>query len=393
MSITLRPYIKDKTRYHVDMQIEHPTTQLPLRKRIAAPAGLDERQAQRWGEKELEKWVKLLALPNPSQEEPRTPEPVDTSPLPSRQQGELTLERFYTERFEPTHIRLQRPSTRTSWDCHWRHNLQPVLGSWPLGAIDLEALDRLKAELAARLDASTINLALGKLGKMLRWALQRKLISGMPLIERIKVDKEPRPHYDEDQIEVLRKALSRLPPEDVIVFILGFECGLRTGEVAALRWIDVNLKKGMITVAKTFWRGHEGPAKGTIGSVGITRLLADALARVERRGVRVLYRRSHHTKGEWSEHTEHSIQAALHRLQRLVGFDETGLHLLRHSGITYLADRGEDIYTVQAFARHARLQTTEGYIHQSKQKLASKAARAFDGNNLATAGNKPEFAG
>jgi hypothetical protein len=69
MSITLRPYIKDKTRYHVDMQVEHPITQAPLRKRIAAPAGLDERQAHRWGEKELEKWFKSLALPNPSQED------------------------------------------------------------------------------------------------------------------------------------------------------------------------------------------------------------------------------------------------------------------------------------------------------------------------------------
>ena len=55
MSITLRPYTRDKTRYHVDMQIEHSINQTPLRKRVAAPAGLDERQAHRWGEKELEK--------------------------------------------------------------------------------------------------------------------------------------------------------------------------------------------------------------------------------------------------------------------------------------------------------------------------------------------------
>jgi predicted DNA-binding transcriptional regulator AlpA len=82
MSITLRPYIKDKTRYHVDMQIEHPITQAPLRKRIAAPVGLDERQAQRWGEKELEKWFKSLALPNPREEDREDKAPV-TRALPS----------------------------------------------------------------------------------------------------------------------------------------------------------------------------------------------------------------------------------------------------------------------------------------------------------------------
>jgi site-specific recombinase XerD len=78
---------------------------------------------------------------------------------------------------------------------------------------------------------------------------------------------------------------------------------------------------------------------------------------------------------------------ALHHLQRIVKFDLTGLHILRHSGITYLADQGEDVYTVQAFARHARLQTTQGYLHQNKQRLVSKAARTFDGNRSATPGN------
>ena len=81
------------------------------------------------------------------------------------------------------------------------------------------------------------------------------------------------------------------------------------------------------------------------------------------------------------------MQVALHHLQRLVKIDLTGLHILRHSGITYLADQGEDVYTVQAFARHARLDTTQGYIHQSKQRLAGKAARTFDGNRPATPGN------
>ena len=102
----------------------------------------------------------------------------------------------------------------------------------------------------------------------------------------------------------------------------------------------------------------------------------------------MLYRRSQHTGGRYAQHSEASVRAAPNRLQREVKFDRTGPHILRHSGITFLADQGEDIYTVQAFARHARLQTTQGYIHQSKQKLAGKAARTFDGNRLATQGNE-----
>jgi len=384
MSITLRPYFKDKTRYHVDMQIEHPTTQLPLRKRIAAPAGLDERHAQRWGEKELEKWLKTLTLPSPRMEDQADPIPVRHAP---RERCELTLETFYRERFEPSYVRFQRQATQIAYDSLWRNHLSS-LGSMPLQAIDVERTDKLKGELAAKgLEPTTINLILKKLAKMLRWALHRRLISGVPLIEFIKVTPRERAHYSGEQVEELRAALAQLTPEDVVVFVLGFECGLRTGEIAALRWSDVNMKKGFIRVSHTLFRKKEGPCKGTVGDVGITDALHEALALLERRGARVLYRRSQHTKWEHAEHSEHSVRTALNRLQRLVKFDLTGLHILRHSGITYLADQGEDVYTVQAFARHARLQTTQGYIHQSQQKLVGKAARTFDGNRPATPGN------
>jgi integrase len=383
MSITLRPYIKDKTRYHVDMQIEHPTTQAPLRKRIAAPAGLDERQAQRWGEKELEKWLKTFALQAPRQEDDAPQTPVKNAPT---EKYELTLDRFYHDKFEPNHVRFQRPATQTCYETLWRNHISS-LKDRPLCAIDEEVIDKFKTDLAKVIGPTTINLILGKLAKMLRWALRRRLIAGLPLIERIKVTPTPKPHYSGERLDELRQGLSQLRPEDVIVFILGFECGLRTGEIAALRWSDVDMRKRLITVSRTIFRGKEGPCKGTVGDVGITQALYDALKAVERRGSRVLYRNSQHTKWEWAEHTQHSVKVALNRLQRIVKFDLTGLHILRHSGITYLADQGEDIYTVQAFARHARLQTTQPYIHQSKQRLASKAARTFDGNRPATPGN------
>jgi integrase len=382
MSITLRPYIKDKTRYHVDMQIEHPITQAPLRKRIAAPAGLDERQAQRWGEKELEKWLKTFALQTPSQEERTT----EARPIETRETCELTFETFYRERFEPNYVRFQRPATQTGYDSLWRHHLS-ALGPMPLRAIDVDRIDTLKADMAKKVGASTINLVLSKLAKMLRWALHRRLIAGMPLIEFLKVSPPSRPHYNSEQIDELRQGLAQLSPHDVIVFVLGFECGLRTGEIAALRWCDVDMKRGLITVSRTLFRGEEGPCKGTVGDVAITQPLREALKAIERRGPRVLYRNSQWTKWQWAEHSEHSVKVALHHLQRVVKYDTTGLHILRHTGITYLADQGEDVYTVQAFARHARLQTTQGYIHQSKQRLVSKAARTFDGNRSATPGN------
>lgn len=381
MSITLRPYPKDPTRFHVDLQIKHPVTSAAMRRRIASPPGLDELRARRWGEGQLGDWLRTLV--SGKEDLPKVPHPAPATP-----KVELTLELFYREHFTPTYVRMQRSATQVAYDTLWRNHLT-ALGSMPLAAIDEGVIDRFKADLSSKgLEASTINLILAKLVKMLRWALKHKRITAVPVVDRVKVQAKPRAHYSVEQITELRKALADLSPEDAAVFCLAFEGGLRTGEIAALCWEDVDLAQGIVHVRRTIHRGVEGPPKGTVGEIALTANMQAAVSRLERRGRRVLYRCSQHTRRSFDEHTEHSVRAALNRIQRSANLGETGLHILRHSGITFLADQGADVYTVRAFARHSRLQTTEAYIHQAARRLARGAARLFDGNDLATEGNQ-----
>lgn len=46
MKINLRPYAHDHTRWHVDIRLMHPAENREIRKRLVAPAGLSEAQAQ-----------------------------------------------------------------------------------------------------------------------------------------------------------------------------------------------------------------------------------------------------------------------------------------------------------------------------------------------------------
>ena len=379
MRITLRPYHKDPTRFHVDLQFDNPVTMRADRKRLVAPAGLTDRQAERWGMNELAKQFRTLTTPEIHSEEkaPIPPKPV---------QVEQTLERFYRDDFLINYVSLQRPATQNSYDTLWRNHLS-VLGPLPLRAIDEHAIDKFRAEMTRKkLGGSTINVLLAKLQKVLSWARKHKAIDVIPEIDKVKVDHKERPHYDMAQIHQLRAMFDGLSAEDAVVFLLAFEGGLRTGEIAALRWEDIDLANGVIKIRRTLSRGVEGPPKGTVGDVGLTNSLIKALARLEKRGPRVLYRCSHFTKGVYAGHSSGSVRIALNRMQRAAGMDRTGLHILRHSGITFLADQGADVHTLKAFARHARLQTTEGYLHQSKQRLTRAAARLFDGNALATPG-------
>jgi len=54
MKITLRPYAKDKNRWHVDIRFMHPQDpQHEIRRRVVAPAGLAEKQARAWAERQV----------------------------------------------------------------------------------------------------------------------------------------------------------------------------------------------------------------------------------------------------------------------------------------------------------------------------------------------------
>ena len=69
----------------------------------------------------------------------------------------------------------------------------------------------------------------------------------------------------------------------MLIVALGALAGLRMGEIIALRWIDVDLPRGRLTVRQNDWRGHmDTPKGGRSGIVDLCQRLADALAPIRR---------------------------------------------------------------------------------------------------------------
>jgi hypothetical protein len=133
MNIHLRPYKPDPTRWRVDVKLMHPTTHTEIRKRLVAPAGLSEAQARAWGEQQVPKTLGVaLGMPSEPSPPPKQikearevrrslPAPKTISPP----KAQMTLERFYYERFEPEHASMQKPATRDGYDTNFRNHLRP----------------------------------------------------------------------------------------------------------------------------------------------------------------------------------------------------------------------------------------------------------------------------
>lgn len=144
-------------------------------------------------------------------------------------------------------------------------HLIPALGELTLQAVTIDTVDRYKAaKLAKGLAPRTVNMHLVLLAAILETAVERGLIGTNPAKgkrRRVKERKPQRTYLDTAaQIQTLLDAageLDRQAPEGrkhvkrrAMLAVLAF-AGVRIGELLDLRWRDVDLATGWLTVRGT----------------------------------------------------------------------------------------------------------------------------------------------
>ncbi len=256
-----------------------------------------------------------------------------------------------------------RPSTIYTWDSVLARQLIPVLGSYPLDAIGPREVQLLKRRPLA---ASTINMVLAKLRAMLRQAYEWELIEKMPKVSAVK-EVQSTPEYlsfddYERLLEVTRGVLDEMT---LVILLLGGDAGLRCGEMLALRWCHIFPERNRIHVSENDVRGHVGPPKGGRDRwLPMTKQLRKVLMGMERRSERVLWR------GEDAKPVTHQVLAyRVYKAMSRTGLGRKGPHALRHTFCSHLAMRGVSAVKIQKLAGHAKLSTTQIYMHLAPSSL------------------------
>jgi len=138
-----------------------------------------------------------------------------------------------------------------------RRHLKPNIGATKLARLDARAIRGLyRDKLAEGLCSGTVKRIHTTLNQAMQEAVRCKYIRSNPLDDV----RPPKEHRSEPDV---------LTPEQVLhlleivrgdrfegVYVLGALCGLRIGEVLALRWSDFDLDRGTLTVRHTLWRGQ-----------------------------------------------------------------------------------------------------------------------------------------
>lgn len=213
----------------------------------------------------------------------------------------------------------------------------------------------------------------------LRRAVQWDLISRSP----VQLVKPPRP---------TPKEMQTLSPAEVHIFfehtkddrlhglwVVLLTTGLRIGEAMALRWDDIDLETGSLTVRRTVQRlkgrglvvGEPKTARSrrtvylSAGSI-VALKLHEARQKIERRNARDLWQdRNLVFCTEVGGFTDPAgINLALHRRLKAAGLPKLRVHDLRHTAATYLLSLGVHPKVVQDMLGHSSIaQTLDTYSH------------------------------
>lgn len=289
-------------------------------------------------------------------------------------------------------VRRLKPRTLDSYSSQVRNHLIPQLGHYRLDRLQPEHLERAYAALEEEgLSAASVLLNHRILSRALRIAVQRGRIGrnvaqlvGPPTVVRPEIIPLTGP-----EARAVLAAARDLP--NGARWTVALALGLRQGEALGLRWDDVDLTAGVITVRRALQRQK---GKGLVlvepkSAAGRRRLvlpepLKDAL--VVHQQAQDQARRE--AGDYWQEHGFVFCQpdgrpigapadwGAWKALLRAAGVRDARLHDARHTAATLLLQQGVPARVAMQVLGHSQLSMTMHYTHVVEE-LAQEAARSM----------------
>jgi len=265
-------------------------------------------------------------------------------------------------RFEVWHDRwlkgrvVEGNTTRKN-DSHMRNHILPRWEDVPLDGIEQLSVQEWVADMQRRkVGAETIISAVGLFGTVLEAAVKHRLLRVNPA-RGIELPAAPKQPFRLVASEEREKILAELGDGDGLMVRLGYDLGLRWGEVAGLHSHRVDVRRSELHVVEVLTR-HDGvkeypKSKKSRRTLPLTKSLTEALSE-HLNGRGLVFGTLHYTN--WRRRVWLPAVAGL--TDPLPTF-----HDLRHTCATKLIADGVDIASVQAFMGHESLRTTERYIH------------------------------
>lgn len=297
------------------------------------------------------------------------------APVETTVDGAITFQKATEEfRLGAAKVKL-KASTRHAYNEILDGILLPKFGKDPISKIDLIAVQKLDGEMVDKgCSASRRRNVQIVLRSVLGVAVDGGRLSALPKLPPLpKVGRSVVKVMTPKQVEMIIEyaaPMARLP------FAIAAYCGLRAGEIRALKGKSIDLQNGWITVEESLSHGEvDSPKSGHQRKVPIPNLLLGL--------IKLAFSMKKFTRDDYVCKTDrgepwgdHGLLKAFQRAARkanVVGFT---FHSFRHFYITHMFRSGTPAQVIKQLAGHEHLATTQRYSH-SDEDDAKRARENF----------------
>ena len=261
----------------------------------------------------------------------------------------------------------------------------PVLGALRSDAIGGTEIGRLRAALQRKWAPGTVGLSLTYCKIVFGWAVRQGLVGNNPF-GRIELPRRSpaASFWSAEEVRSLLATADRLGAAGPVAsralraaVHLAVRTGLRKGELLGLRWTDVELSSGRLTIARSF---AATPKSGRPRHLRLPAEVVPILAEWQKecpktREAVVFPLRSR--SGVWGMARTAACMAGLPRLLSAAGCRPLGhpFHALRHTFASHYIMQGGSLAVLQQILGHSDVKHTLIYAHLAPDFLNAEMSR------------------
>jgi integrase len=238
---------------------------------------------------------------------------------------------------------------KSRWTIHIESDLKG-----PMDNIKAHHIQAILNRMTPHYKPATTKQALVLIRRVFNWSHEQSLYEGPNPCDRIKIpkfDNRVTNPLSRDDIDSLMKTLETWPnPRAVMIIKFALYSGKRRGEILNMKWDDVDLQNGLLTLSQT-----KANKKQTLP---INKRCMSILTKAQ--DVRI----SDYVFSTRTGLFYNGFGNVWNNVRRRAGLEGFRFHDLRHTYASYLASSGKvDIYTLKELLGHSTIEMTQRYAH------------------------------
>ena len=269
---------------------------------------------------------------------------------PIRERKSATFEAF-AEIWERDYLSLSKPATRSAARSHLKR-LKAAFGKAEMRQIGAGDIQRLiAASVAEGLQPKTVHNLWGTVSQIWNAAHAQKYVDAM--IPKPKLPRRPKKKARFFALNDVAAVIASSQGERRVFYWLAAETGLRAGELAGLKLMDIDGER--LTVNRSVWHGNEQSPKTNSAlrtlalSPQLVSLLWEQIARQKAKGHDYLFSSSTGKPWDMDVYRERKMRPLLRSLK----VPEAGFHAFRHFNVSLLDAQCVPHKTIQERLGHA----------------------------------------